>query len=201
MRLTLLLFVSLMNLNALSAQERHPILSHLRVFEVNGSVHIDCTIKAGFTCNGINYFRSANGVDYEKIGDVSGICGSPDFEVRYQFIDGDPPKNQKLFYAVDLGGFGLTEAISLEIVDTDALGYQIRPNPSNGAFTLFFKNPLGQPHSISIYSISGQLTWQGFTYDRSLPVNLDVNASGIYYFVVENQRNGATLAGSISIQK
>jgi len=152
MRLTLLLFVSLMNLNALAAQGRHPILSHLRVFEVNGSVHIDCTIKAGFTCNGINYLRSSDNLEFEKIGQISGICGSPDVEVTYRFTDENPPKNQRLYYTLDFGGFDPTEPISIEIPDIDSLGYQIRPNPSTGDFHLNFRNSLDQWHTLSIFN-------------------------------------------------
>lgn len=182
------------------AQTRHPILDKLNLFEVNGAVHIDCTITAGYTCSGISYFRSDDGAEFEKIGEVTGICGSPDFAVRYQFIDENPPKNQPLRYMVDFGGYGNTDELSIEVVDTDLLGYQVRPNPSAGKSLIFFKNTSNSEHSILIYNLSGKAVFSGQTIEKFFEVDLTGNPSGVYIFNILEDRSGSTLQGKIILE-
>lgn len=181
-------------------QTKHPILDLFNIFEVNGDVHIDCTITAGYTCNGISYYRSDDGSEFEKIGDVTGICGNPDFPVRYQFIDEDPPKNKPLRYMVDFGGYGNTDEQSIEVVDTDLLGYQVRPNPSAGKSLIFFKNASNTEHSIQIYNLSGKSVYRSQTIEKFFEVDLTGNPSGVYIFNILEARSGSTLQGKILLE-
>jgi len=199
-RLLLIFIVLSSGTITLSGQTKHAILDRINVFEVNGAVHIDCTIAAGNTCNGISYFRSDDGLDFIKVGEVTGICGSPDFPVRYQFVDENPPKNKLLRYTVNFGGFGDTEEYLIEVVDTDLLGYQVRPNPTDGRSLIFFKNPSNTTHTIQIYDLSGRAVFSGQTIDKFFEVDLVGYTSGLYIFNITEDRSGSRLQGKIMRQ-
>lgn len=194
------IFLFLLGMIDANAQTKHPILDKLNLFEVNGAVHIDCTITAGYTCNGISYYRSDGGEEFKKIGEVSGICGSPDFAVRYQFIDEDPPKNQPLRYMVDFGGYGNTEELSIEVVDTDLLGYQVRPNPTAGQSLIFFRNTSNSEHYMRVYDLSGRQVYSGQTIEKFFEIDLTGNAPGLYIFNILEDKSGSRLHGKIVLQ-
>ena len=180
-----------------SSQTRHPILDQFLVFESGQKVHIVATISAGFTCNGINYYRALPGQEFEKIGDVSGICGSPDFAVQYTFIDEAPPLNTQLRYQVDFGGFGNTETVSIEVIDFGDKRYQLRPNPLKDEGTLLLENRTGELLQVELYNMQGQLVSVQETRERSLPMNMSRLSAGYYFMLIRRADRSIFAQGSI----
>lgn len=65
---------------------------------VKDGVLISFTMRGGFSCNGINIERSEDSVNFSVIGEIEDICGNPDFDVPFSFIDPQPLPNRKNFY-------------------------------------------------------------------------------------------------------
>jgi hypothetical protein len=179
------------------AQTRHPKLDQFLVFESGQKVHIVATISAGFTCNGINYYRALPDQEFEKIGDVSGICGSPDFAVQYTFIDENPPLNQRLRYTVDFGGFGNTETVTIEVVDFSERKFQLRPNPMIHEALLLLENRTGELLTVQIYNYQGQLLLEQVTRARSLPLQVSTIPSGPYLLIIRREDRSIFAKGQV----
>jgi len=113
---------------------------NFRAEELNGNVYLTWSIKEGFTCNGVDVYRSIDSINYAKIGDIEGICGSSSASIAYDFTDQFPEKNTRNYYRLSLGGVINSHAISIDIIDISANKYLIVPNPVNFESELHFEN-------------------------------------------------------------
>ena len=98
----ILLFFSLQGLFA----QRHPILGKFYLSENKGTVDLHWSIMEGSTCNGIQIYRSNDSIQFSKIGEISGVCGSISEEQSYTFSDVNPFRNQVNYYRLELGIHG-----------------------------------------------------------------------------------------------
>lgn len=183
-----------------SLAQRHQLLDMYRVYEVNGEVHIDCTITAGETCNGIVYYRSLDSINFEVIGQVFGTCGSPDFAVKFKHVDEDPVVNQKAYYRIDFGGWGNTETISITVFDFEDKGFQIRPHPVVDQSIILFHNPAGQESELQVYDLLGRLVFKDQTFDNSFRVDRHQLKPGVHIFNIEVVGSRQSLTGRLLIK-
>lgn len=192
--LTLLLSVQI------AAAQRHPILDKLDIYESGGKVYITCIISAGNTCNGINVLRSTDSVEFSIIGNVSGVCGSNEFPITYDFVDENPLINKPIYYQLEFGGFAPTEIIRLLIIDYNSNGYQVRPHPANEQARIYFKNPSRAEHLITLFSSSGNTILQEKTTGEFFDLNLINIPSGLYGFRISNNPLEPAIVGILIIQ-
>ena len=73
-------------------------------------------------------------INFNQIGEISGICGSKFEKISYSFEHPNPIKNRINYYRLALGGLGFSDTISIEILDFK-YGYQVRPNPMKMALS------------------------------------------------------------------
>lgn len=101
------LLVSLKGISTLHAQQL-PYLNTFSATETNGQVYLNWIIASGNTCDGVRVYRSADGIEYNQIGDIGGICGSPYSAVSYEFWDTMPLLNRISYYKLELGNLGFS---------------------------------------------------------------------------------------------
>ena len=106
----LLLSIALFLPMSLFGQE-HPILNYFSANLGDNDVYLSWEIMGGGQCNGIQILRSTDSLNYVEIGDVQGVCGSPDFAQQYDFTDESPVENSINYYRLELGvqGFSSTQ--------------------------------------------------------------------------------------------
>lgn len=192
--LTLLLSVQIVT------AQRHPILDKLDIYESGGKVFITCIISAGNTCNGINVLRSTDSIEFSIIGNVSGVCGSNEFPITYDFVDESPVINKPMYYQLEFGGFAPTEIIRLLIIDYNSNGYQVRPQPANEEARIYFKNPFRTEYLITLFSNSGNTILQEKTSGEFFDLNLIDIPSGLYGFRISNNPLEPAIVGKLIIQ-
>lgn len=179
---------------------QNPIVESLTISQSNGSVYISCVIGSGNTCNGIVLYRSSDSISFSAIDKILGVCGDISKPVQYTFTDNDPVQNSKNYYKLELGGFGFTEIISVEIVDLRQAGYQIRPNPADQAVLIYFENANRRRNSIKLITAGGQIILDTATEENYFSIDLGDFASGIYVFMIINEAGKVKNSGKFVVK-
>ncbi|MCB0403094.1 MAG: T9SS type A sorting domain-containing protein [Flavobacteriales bacterium] len=186
--------------SSVSASAQETVLSDFNVYEHRGTVYINCTVATGNTCNGIDVMRSTDSLSFIQVGHISGICGSISEPVTYNFTDENPVRNATNFYKLQMGGVGYSHVLSVEIIDTKAFGFQIRPNPANEQVTIFIDNDFEEEHKLEVYSMSGRKMVSTTSRTNEFKVNTTSFRSGIYFFQVRSAvTNGDVLTGKFLV--
>ncbi len=169
-------------------------LSHFSLATGNGKVVLNWTIDAGNTCLGIEIVRSTDGQSFTPIGNIGGICGSINEPISYSFVDDSPVPNQTNFYKLLLGLSIESEVQSVEIIDLNDAGFQIRPHPVHQDGLLYFQNDLRERHILSLHQLNGHLLSEEETESDHFILDLSVWPSGLYPFQIKHARSGAVKA-------
>lgn len=177
-----IIFLSQLLVGLNSFAQKHPILDNFDVFEVSGKVYINCVISSGYTCNGIDVLRSEDNLTFQSVGHIGGVCGSSSDPVSYNFTDDNPPKNKLLYYKLELGGYGFTDVLTINIIDTKEFGFQIRPNPANQNTTIYFENKYDEEYHLVLMNIMGKVVLSQITRSNFFRIDLSNIPSGIYFF-------------------
>lgn len=180
-----LIFVTGLSIQAQEAD----ILDYMNISNLKGDILLDWQIAQGSTCNGIKIYRSVNNAEFIQVGEIGGICGNFYNPVRYVFKDENPVKNQVNNYRLDLGGYGNTETVGIEIIAFEAKDYQLRPNPVVTTSQLMFNNEKNKEAQIHIFDAKGNAL--PILTTRTNVVNINANSynTGFYFFnvIIENQ--------------
>lgn len=165
------------------------ILDYFNISDLKGDILLDWQISQGSTCNGIKIYRSVNNSAFVQVGEIEGICGSFTLPKRYIFKDENPVKNQTNNYRLDLGGYGNTKTVGIEIIAFETKDYQIRPNPIVSTSQLLFNNEKNKEAQIHIYDAKGNAFPILTTRTNVVNINAESFNSGFYFFnvVIDNQ--------------
>jgi hypothetical protein len=178
--------------------QNEDVVEVFTISEFNKNVLLSWTISEGSTCNGIDVFRSIDGVNYIKIGDIEGICGSNTESIDYNFTDMFPEKNTFNYYRLGLGGLGYTYSVKINIIDIAVNSYQVRPQPINVDALLLFNNDSVKEAELKIYNAQGELVLQKVTNKSKFELReLSSSPSGLYLFTLK--LNDKEIKGKIEV--
>ncbi len=158
-------------------QQAHPIITYFTAVSVNANVQLNWSVKGGNTCNGIWIQRSSDGISYENIGEIPGICGSPDVDVPYVFIDEDPISWQKNFYRLELGSQGYTTPVTIDYFPLNEEGYSVVLDAGSNVAFIYFSNPQRSRITYSAITVDGKVHFSGETFETTIPVNYSALAN------------------------
>ena len=154
---TILVFGSI----SLFSQTPHPILRYFNATIVGDEVRLNWVITGGETCSGIIIQRSTDGQFFETIGKIDGICGSPDVDVPYVFMDESPAENQQNTYRLELGTQGYSDVRTVEYVPLNDDGFNVRYNIVSRSATIYLQNDLNDRVDFVLYAINGAKVAEG----------------------------------------
>lgn len=164
------------------SQAQHYNLSDFFVYQKDNKVKLQWTFKAGETCNGINIERSGSNKNFEKIGLISGICGAPDREVTYRFVDSFPLKNQINYYRLELGSQGYSSPVSIETRLYGDDSYIIKRGNGVSQTTILFNNNNNSRYIFRIFDTQGNLIRELTTSSNQLQLPVNKLSPGMYIF-------------------
>jgi hypothetical protein len=170
----------------IKAQSAHPILSRFSAATYSNTIRLSWAILAGNTCLGTIIQRSSDGVFFETIGEIAGICGSPDVEIQYVFTDETPLLNQMNYYRLELGSQGFSSAIAIEYFPLNSLGYSLRYDKTTSTAHIHFENPTRAEFEYQLFSINGKLILQRKTNENRLEISTVGLAQQIYILRISN---------------
>jgi hypothetical protein len=185
----IVLFVSfsMVFVSSFANAQSNPILDNFSILGNNGKVYLNWIIKSGSTCNGIQIFRSANNSSFKEIGNIAGICGSISSATPYNFVDENPEKNAVNFYRLELGTNGTSQTLSIEIIDIDNGGSQVRPNPVYDNSKIYFNNTnIKDLHYLNVFNVNGKFTDELSSKENFFEIISQKYANGIYFFNILN---------------
>jgi hypothetical protein len=175
--------ISLINYPAL-AQEADPYLENFLAVQQDDDVFLRWTIKAGFTCDGTRIQWSEDGVSFEKVGEIPGVCGSPNQSVTYDFTDTVPQYNRMNYYRLDMGILGFSSNVFVEVIRLNEEGYSLNPNPVVDISTLLFNNPDNESHEVCLVNMNGELVYNEITNSNKVEIDRALLSSGTYIFKI-----------------
>jgi alpha-tubulin suppressor-like RCC1 family protein len=130
--------------------------------------------------------RSADGVNFEKIGSVS-ASGNSNRVIDYSFVDTNPVSGNAYYRLkqVDYNGqYEYSKIININSVK-NAEEVQIVPNPNNGSFNVVVTGASKETYEISVLNALGQPIYSTSGKSESTNITQAVNiqnlASGVYY--------------------
>ncbi len=183
-----------------SAQEI-PTVEEFELVHVNNEVSIFFTIGKGYTCNGIDILRSNDGITFESIGDISGVCGSITSPISYSFVDNQPIQNKTSYYKLNLGGLGFSETKSITVLSTTDIGYILTPNPIQESGVVHFSNVNNEMFEILIVDLSGHLVQLSTTRGQNITIKTDNLYNGFYTFVLRNESTSTIIRGKFEVMR
>ncbi len=174
-------------------------LDAISALENNGKVYLRWTMKSGSTCNGIRIYRSTDSLNYNVIGQITGICGSTTESISYTFTDENPSANKINFYAVELGNLGFSKVISVEVINFFE-PVLVRPNPVINEIELLYKNNILSTHRLQILNFQGKIMYEETDNSDRFSMNFISYPSGIYLYRLFNKENQLLNSGKIMKQ-
>lgn len=167
--------------------------------QFEGKVQMSWVIQSGNTCDGIRVFRSQDGINYEQIGSIPGICGSPYASIAYDFTDTSPLLNQLNYYKLELGNLGFSRVARMFVVDLTQKAYLIIPHPAVGTTKIFIDNPLQKEYELVLRDAGGKIV--GTTTTNTSYFELYVNdlTNGMYIFSISNEGEQKIINGKLVV--
>jgi hypothetical protein len=185
--------------NQVSAQDQ-PVLGKFFITKVGNDVYLNWTINAGSICSGIEIERSTDSLAFANIGNIAGTCGSISEAVSYDFTDKAPVTNKRNYYRLIFGGTQVSKVISIEFIDVEKLGYQIRPHPLVDNAVIYFENNKKSAHQIDFYTNNGSLMHSLTVTSDKFEIQRSTFSAGLYHFIISNKDNYALIKGSLLVQ-
>jgi len=164
--------------------QNNAILGNFTLFEAQGKVTLAWSIVKGSTCNGINIHRSTDGLHYVQVGEIPGVCGSSSEPLYYSFVDENPKKNSINYYKLELGNYGDSQVLPIEIIDIENNGYQIRPNPISSTGRIYYDNDRKEVHQLIFFQLNGAVLLDILSEQDYFDVDVSSFTAGIYLFTI-----------------
>jgi len=191
MRLIIILLLILTLPFSPAGQTADEVLSRYFVTELEGNVFMRWTITAGNTCEDTYIERSADGIAFERIGLIAGICGSPDASITFEFTDTVPVYNQISYYRLMLGYFGYTKPLAIEVKKFNDEGFFAGPNPFRDFTRIAFRNDDNEEYRLLVCDMQGRSVLQMLTNGNEFIIRREELGSGIY--IVKMIKENVTL--------
>jgi hypothetical protein len=185
--------------NAALAQSG-PIIDDFHVTKSGQEVLISWRMLAGNTCNGIIIFRATDTLHFSQIGLIPGICGSTVESLRYNYVDASPVSNSTNHYRLEFGGLGISEIISVDIIDLGPDGTQVWPNPMQNEAKIFFQNDDGFEYEMRIYSFNGIEIYFDQTDQEFFDFKSTNLPGGVYTYTIAVPGKVPAITGKLVIQ-
>lgn len=138
------------------AQEEHPYIMHFDLTVLDGSIQVAWTMQGGSTCNGLDVERSRDGVIFERVHRIEGICGDPTIAVPFSWIDDSPPEFSVVYYRIMLGFEGYSSVRSVAFNQLKQSDHRFYPSPMRNEARLLLNVQSGAWVDLWIMDASGR---------------------------------------------
>lgn len=185
-------FIFLLIMPFLTWSQSHPLLQDFSGFQQGDNVFLRWTFRSGSLCEGTRIERSQDGMIFTEIGEIPGICGSPEVAFTYTFTDSTPLINSVNIYRLELGNTGFTTNLQVEYLVAGVGGYSLLS--TGNEFELLIADPPARNGLAQVFSTSGSLVKEFSFNNRRFLLTENISQSGVYIFRLQYE-NGAVLNG------
>lgn len=175
----------------------HILLQDFSGFQQDDQLILRWTFRGGSLCDGTRIERSEDGLRFSEVGEIPGICGSPDNAITFTFIDSFPLPNAVNHYRLELGNYGFTTTLAVEFIKSGENGFVVHTT-THGQTDILFQNSPGRKGVAIIYSSAGKkLSEEDFTGQR-LSFLQGRFPSGVYLLILVFSDN-TSLSGNFIV--
>ena len=171
---------------------QHPLLNDFAGFQQDKNIHLSWTFTSGSQCNGTRIYRSQDGVIFQELGRISGICGASETPVTYSFIDSIPLPNTINYYRLELGNQGFSTTLAIEYFVPGKGGFSIIT--SELGIEVLVDKPPARKGVAQIFDIRGNKINEFYFSTRRISLVNNQRGAGAYIFRLVYE-NGAILNG------
>jgi len=176
------------------------VLGKFSALESGGKIYLNWLVLAGNSCNDVEIHRATDTLHFKRIAINPGVCGSLSQALSYDFTDEHPVQNATNYYRLNLGVYGYSAVVAVDVIRIDPSGYQLRPNPMQQEGLIYFDNDNQELLQVTIHSINGQVTATYTTSSDTILVDSSSLSGGIYFFTLSNMQGALKLRGKFSVQ-
>lgn len=175
----------------------HTLLLDFSGYQQDNQLVLRWTFRSGSLCEGTRIERSSDGLTFNLIGEIPGVCGSPGSAFTYNYIDSFPNVNSVNHYRLELGNFGYTTTISVEYIKANSSGFVVMSNNS-GQTDILFQNTPGRKATVIIYNSIGKRVMELDGTGRRIALPPGKLAAGVYLLLL-NFSDNTSLSGNFII--
>jgi hypothetical protein len=152
-------------------------------FRSGNNVKLNWVLEGGNQCSDISVERSTDGITFEKVGQIAGICGLQE-ETFYSFTDRGPFGSLKAYYRLNFVSYYYSDTIEVKYP-----GYTgkplVYPNPAVSGTTVFLNRQTGTKVDILIRNMKGEpvLSQTGISQEE-IYISKSALPAGIYFFFI-----------------
>lgn len=192
MKFRLLIFIQLVFITCANSQL--VTYTDFNLNAINDKVLVSVTIDSGSICQGIQLEYSTDSLNFTKIDEIEGVCGSSSLAKSYSFLHAEPLKNANNFYRLVFGVSQRTEIRSIYIRYVLPGEIQVFPMPSSGDFSVYFSNPSSAKANWKILNSEGKVIHEIATINSDfLELNKNDFLPGVYYIqIIDENQNKST---------
>lgn len=171
-------------MNGSGQSGEHPFIESFELAVQEGRVLVQWVMKGGSTCDGSAVERSIDGVSFDVVHRIDGLCGDPSVAVPFSFADEDPPELSTLHYRIELGSEGRSSVKSVRFEQLTRSEQRFFPSPTRGEATLLLNVPQGEAVELRVIDAGGRVVMErdGLTGNRHA-LDLHDLGAGVYSYV------------------
>ncbi len=187
--------VLMLSFSLLSSSQIDFYLADYSIMEERNYALISWTTSSGFTCEDITIEHATDTTAFSTVYTYPGICGAENKEEKYTYLFRDIVYNQVNYFRLNLGKFGISRVLEIQLVSLEGLKPKVYPNPANANSVILFKNEDRDIATITVFNSNGQEMSVPLTTQRNEVQMSDllITTPGIYYYTV--QINGIITRG------
>jgi len=197
-RLILVYLILITSLVAFT-QQADSSLSVFLIVQQGEEVFLRWTIEAGNTCQGTRIERSDDGLSFEEVGEIPGVCGSPNQPISYEYTDEAPLLNRTNYYRLEMGALGYTSVVAVDFIILHKEGYSLQPNPVTSTSKLLYENPDNEDARICIFDSRGRQVMEYITREDHIYIDRNLLDSGNYIFKILINNSSRTVGKLVII--
>lgn len=182
----LLLVLAVLPVAGTAQEGEHPFIKSFTLTVLEGRVQVDWTMQGGSTCDGSEVLRSTDGVNFQAIHRIDGICGDPIFDVPFGYRDDDPPELSRLFYRINLGLEGQSSIKFVDFAQLTESQQRFFPSPVRNTATLVLNVPGSARVDLLLFDMGGRQVWaRNGLVGKQHELDLSFLHAGVYLYVAE----------------
>lgn len=163
-------------------------ISNFALYANEKTVILGWSLDSGATCNGIEILRSVDTVNFMKVGEIPGVCGSSSAVTSYTFTDCCPELNRTNYYRLKLGlsQYSAIRAIYLDYVESGS----VLVKTGEGVVTFRFNNSQNESYTLRIFNEHGREVFKVENlHDEQVSVDQGDFPNGTYFYRFEGGGN------------
>jgi hypothetical protein len=175
-------------------------LGQFQAMESQGRIRLSWVVNQGNICDGMEIERGVDGGDFQKIGQIDGMCGSLERPQTYEFWDETPVFNRVSHYRLKTFGAVVSDTLEVELVDAGNKGFLVVPHPATSDSRIYLENTRFETCQILVVGMDGRPARERIFRGERLDVGeLDL-LPGIYAIKVQTSAGFVFASGLITVR-